>query len=133
MPTVAIDIPPRSPYVGVVRLAVAALARAGGLGEEQVEDLRIAVSEACANAVLAHEEQGSDEPVSVSWSDDDGRIVIEVADRGATVEPSGDEADTAGFSTRAVMSFALLKSLVESCDLSPRDGGGTITRLSLSR
>ena len=133
MPVIEIDIPPRSPYVGVVRLAVAALARARGVEEEQVEDLRIAVSEACANAVLAHEEQGSEEPVSVRWSDDDGRIVIEVADRGATSEPSGDEADTQGFSTRAVMSFALLKSLVDSCDLSPRDGGGTITRLSIAR
>ena len=133
MSTVEIDIPPRSPYVGVVRLAVAALARAGGVDEEKVEDLRIAVSEACANAVLAHEEQGSDEPVSVRWVEADGSIVIEVADRGATAEPAGDEADTQGFSTRAVMSFALLKSLVDTCDLSPRDGGGTITRLSISR
>ena len=133
MSPVEIDIPPGSPYVGVVRLAVAALARARGLDEERVEDLRIAVSEACANAVLAHEEQGSDEPVSVRWNDHEGRIVIEVADRGTTAEPSGDEADTQGFSTRAVMSFALMKSLVDSCDLSPREGGGTITRLSISR
>ncbi|HEV3473097.1 MAG TPA: ATP-binding protein, partial [Actinomycetota bacterium] len=88
MPTVEIDIPPRSSYVGVVRLAVASLARAEGLDEEQVEDLRIAVSEACANAVLAHEEQDSDEPVSVRWIQDDSRIVIEVADRGATTEPA---------------------------------------------
>ncbi len=133
MSTVEIDIPPRSPYVGVVRLAVAALARSGGVDEERVEDLRIAVSEACANAVLAHEEQGVSDPVSVRWIDNDGQIVIEVADRGATAEPTGDEADTQGFSTRAVMSFALLKSLVDSCDLSPRDGGGTVTRLSITR
>lgn len=131
---VEIEIPPRTPYVGIVRLTVASLARARGLDEERVDDIKIAVSEACANAVLTHEEQGSDEPVFIRWSEEGERILIEVADRGPRID-SGDvqnALDSQGFSTRAVMSIALLKSIVDGCDFEERDGGGTVTRLTVT-
>ena len=125
MATVRLEIPPRSPYVGVVRLAISSLARSAGLDEEKVDDIKIAVSEACANAVLNNEESGSDDPVAITWDDDDGEVRITVADRGPTVDASeADSVDTQGFSTRAVMSYALLKSLVDDCEFEPRDGGG---------
>ena len=135
MPLVQLEIPPRSPYVGVVRLTMSALARSAGIDEEKVDDLKIAVSEACANSVISHEEAGSDAPVEITWDQDDDVIRIEVSDRGVTVqgEESADEVDTQGFSTRSVMSMALLKSLLDGCEFHPRDGGGMTTRLLLSR
>ena len=134
MPLVQLEIPPRSPYVGVVRLTVSALARSAGIDEEKVDDLKIAVSEACANSVIAQEESGSDAPVEVTWDEDDRAIRIEVSDRGST-QPDGSpsDVDTQGFSTRAVLSMALLKSLVDGCEFHPREGGGMTTRLLLSR
>lgn len=134
MPLVRLEIPPRSPYVGVVRLAVSSLARSAGLDEEKVDDIKIAVSEACANAVLNNEEAGSEAPVSITWEEDDSSVHIEVADRGPTVDAAAAaEADTQGFSTRAVMSIALLKSLVDGCEFEARDGGGMTTRLLINR
>lgn len=137
MAVVRLEIPPRSPYVGVVRLAVSSLARAAGLDEEKVDDIKIAVSEACANAVLNNEESGSDDPVAVTWEESDSEVRITVADRGPTVDAAAasaaDAVDTQGFSTRAVMSYALLKSLVDGCEFEPRDGGGMTTRLLISR
>lgn len=133
MGQVSLEIPPKSPYVGVVRLALASLARTAGLDEEKVDDLKIAVSEACANAVLNNEEVGSTEPVSVEWSETAGAVRIAVGDRGETLEPTrGDEVDTQGISTRAVMSVALLKSLVDECHFEPRPGGGMTTRLVIN-
>ena len=134
MAVVRLEIPPRSPYVGVVRLAISSLARAAGLDEEKVDDIKIAVSEACANAVLNNEETGSDDPVAITWEDAETQVKISVADRGPTVDASeADAVDTQGFSTRAVMSFALLKSLVDDCEFEPRDGGGMTTRLLITR
>lgn len=134
MAVVRLEIPPRSPYVGVVRLAISSLARSAGLDEEKVDDIKIAVSEACANAVLNNEETNSDDPVSITWEDGDGFVRIAVADRGPTVDTSeADSVDTQGFSTRAVMSYALLKSLVDGCEFEPRDGGGMTTRLLINR
>jgi serine/threonine-protein kinase RsbW len=132
-PEISLEIPPRSPYVGVVRLAISALARTSGFTEEQVEDLKIAVSEACANAVIAHEEAGSQDTVSVSYADDGGRVVIEVGDRGRSDDGTPDEeADSMGISSRLTMSMALVESLVDECEFVPREGGGTVTRLVIS-
>ncbi len=116
-------------------MTMSALARAAGIDEEKVDDLKIAVSEACANSVISQEEAGSDAPVEVTWDQDDRAIRIEVSDRGMTVDPdaSAEDVDTQGFSTRAVMSMALLDSLVDGCEFHPRDGGGMTTRLLITR
>jgi anti-sigma regulatory factor (Ser/Thr protein kinase) len=132
VPTVQLEIPPRSVYVGVVRLAVASLARAAGLDEDAVDDLKIAVSEACANAILGVEDT-SDDPITITLSDTDQSLELEVADRAPSPAGAADPEDSQGFDSRATMSLALLQSLVDRCEIAPRAGGGTVTRLSISR
>jgi serine/threonine-protein kinase RsbW len=131
--TVAIEVPSRSVYVGVVRLALASLARSAGLDEDVVDDLKIAVSEACANAVLSHEAAARDAPVEVTWTEAPGQIDIEVRDRGDVYDPDdpGQQVDSQGFSTRALMSLALIRSLVDDCTIGARaDGNGMSARLT---
>lgn len=133
-PAVELEIPSRSAYVAVVRLTLGSLARSAGLDEEVVDDLKIAVSEACANAVLSHEEAGADAPVAVTWTEEDDRLVIEVADRGTPYDPAAAPTpDSGGFSSRLVMSIALLESLVDEFEFGPREGGGMATRLTFTR
>ena len=126
MAGVEIAIPPRSVYVGVVRLAVASLARQAGLDEDRVDDLRIAVSEACTSLVLAHEEAGNDEPVVVRWADEADRLVVDV--EGAVAPQEEPSEDSQGFSSRSVLSQALLDSLVDETEVS-----GTKARLVLQK
>ncbi|HVF52149.1 MAG TPA: ATP-binding protein [Actinomycetota bacterium] len=131
MPDVKLEIPPRTAYVGVVRLALASLARSAGFDEEAVDDIKIAVSEACANAVLASEQALSDQPVSVSWSEDDGECTIEVVDSGAPLVSVTDGDDSAN--VRQEMSLDLMRSLVAGFDLSTTDDGGNRAVLTISR
>ena len=131
MPTIEIAIPPRSVYVGVVRLTIATLARNVGLDEDRVDDLRIAVSEACTSAVLAHEEAGNHEAVVVMWQEEGGRLVIDVEGR-APAPADVESEDSQGFSTRSVLSQALLDSLVDATEVTT-DAGTTRTRLILNR
>ena len=111
------------------------MARNSGLTEDRVDDLKIAISEACANAVIAHEEAGTEDRVLVSYSDEGDELVLEVEDRGEDdrTTQSDDDPDSLGISSRLMMSVALLESLVDKCEFLPRPGGGTITRLTLSR
>lgn len=134
MSLVHLEIPPQSVYVAIVRLAITSLGRAAGLDEERLDDLKIAVSESCANAVLAARESGVDQPVTVSFTADDRRLEVVVGDSGSSLEDSGADAnDSQGFSTRRIMSMELLKSLVDELELSPREGGGLQTRLTIRR
>ncbi len=132
MGPVTLELPPRSPYVGVARLAIAALARRQGLHEEVVDDLLIAVSEAVTNALLATEEEGSDEAVTVRWDGGPDEVAVHILDRGRVYDPEAalDPSDTQ--SLRFTLSLALLQSLVDRCDFGPRDGGGMRTTLILN-
>ncbi len=46
------SIPGKPDYVGVVRLAVSSVANRAGFDIEAIEDIKVAVSEACNNAIL---------------------------------------------------------------------------------
>ncbi|HEV2756972.1 MAG TPA: ATP-binding protein [Actinomycetota bacterium] len=132
--SVLLEIPPQSAYVAIVRLAFTSLGRAAGLDEEKLEDLKIAISESCANAVLSTQEAGVDAPVTISFTADDDCLEVVVADSGAVHAPgSAETADSQGFSTRHIMSMELLRSLVDEFEFSPRAGGGMQTRLMLRR
>jgi serine/threonine-protein kinase RsbW len=133
MATVELEIPPRSVYVGVVRLAMASLARAAGFDEASVDDLKIAVSEACATSVLALEEIGSDEGISITFTEAAGRLELEVADRGPGPPEQQSLEDSQGFDTRSAMSMALLGSIVDECTITAREGGGSVTHFVIDR
>ncbi len=131
--TVELEIPPRSPYVGVVRLALSSLGRSAGLDADAIDDLKIAVSEACATAVLNSEGSDSKETITVVWREERARLVVEVWDGTDARDQSHLQAtDSAGYSTRSIMSRALLESLVDTCEIEPRDPG-TVTRLTVRR
>jgi anti-sigma regulatory factor (Ser/Thr protein kinase) len=132
---VQMEIPPRSQYVGVVRLALASLARSSGLGEDAVDDLKIAISEACTNAVISNEDAGVDQPVTISWAEHPDRIVVEIGDRGRLYVGGGrkDSWDTGNITPRITMSVALLSTIVDDCEFVPREGGGMYTRLVVVR
>jgi anti-sigma regulatory factor (Ser/Thr protein kinase) len=98
-----------------------------------VDDLKIAVSEACATAVLGLEKSDAHDPITITFSEDGGRLELEVADRAPASDAEADPADSQGFDSRSTMSLALLQSLVDDCRITPREGGGTITRLSVTR
>jgi anti-sigma regulatory factor (Ser/Thr protein kinase) len=75
--TVELTIPPLSHYLALVRLVVANAALSeGSLSNDQMDDLALAVSEACANAVDSERAHGSSQPI---------RIVVELGEHGVAV------------------------------------------------
>ena len=129
--TVELEIPSRSVYVGVVRLAVASLARDSGLDEERVDDLKIAVSEACANAVSGADDAPS---IRVRWTEAADHLAVEIEDEASNLyvpDNPAIEGETA--EDRLSLSIELLKSLVDACDIETSEGGATLTRLIVQR
>ena len=131
MATVELEVPSRSVYVGVVRLAVTSLAREAGLDEERVDDLRIAVSEACANALSPSRDAP---PIRVFWTEAPDHLVVEIADDASNVyDPTNPAVSGETAEDRLSLSIELLKSLVDECDIETSEGGGTRTRLVVQR
>jgi anti-sigma regulatory factor (Ser/Thr protein kinase) len=68
-------------HVRTARLVAAAVARRAGVEESVLDEVRLAVGEACSRAVGLHRRNRPDEPVTVTLIQETGRFSIEVADR----------------------------------------------------
>lgn len=90
MAVVELEIPARPAYLSLVRLVVDAAvgSLAPNLGGARLDDLKLAVTEACSNAIEAHQLAHSDEPVIVRCELDDRTVTVEVADRGGGFDPT---------------------------------------------
>lgn len=73
------SIPGKPEYVGTVRLAISSLANCAGFDIEAVEDIKVAVSEACTN-VVCHGKASQDECYEVACEVGDGKIIISIVD-----------------------------------------------------
>jgi serine/threonine-protein kinase RsbW len=79
---VELRFPARAEHLSLVRLVVSHLAQQGGAGLDlpRMDDLRLAVSEACANAVEAYGRRGAAGDVVMRCSVVPGEVAVEVED-----------------------------------------------------
>jgi anti-sigma regulatory factor (Ser/Thr protein kinase) len=85
---IRLTLPARAENVALVRHVVAALAESLALPPKVVEDIRLAVTEACTN-VVRHAYIGSGEgPLDVEVMPDGGCLTIVVSDRGRGLQPN---------------------------------------------
>ena len=85
---ISLQIPARPEYLSLVRAVVAAAAALDpGLGDQRIEDLRLAVSEATTNAIEAHTNFGSEERITIRCDLAGDRIEVEVQDHAHGFDP----------------------------------------------
>src|SRR5205814_5524843 len=84
-----LEIPARPEFVALVRLVVASVASTRRvLAEERIDDLKLAVSEACTNAIEAHKSTSVPDHVAVRLFERDDRFEVSIEDRGEGFDPS---------------------------------------------
>ena len=87
-PVIELEIPARAEYVALVRLVVSSLASGRRtLADERIDDLKLAVSEACTNAIEAHNDVAVDERVLVRCAEAEDRLEVSIQDRGQGFDP----------------------------------------------
>ena len=155
MSRVEISLPPLAFHVRTARLVGVAAARRAGVGEEHLDEVRLALGEACGRAVALHRAHAPAEPVVVRLDDslDEGRtLLVQVLDRGppgAEVDAVDDEptdaeqlvdADQAarpdsdpGRVLPHGIGLAVVAGLVDDVVVLERPDGGTEVRLSWPR
>ena len=98
MATVELLLSPLPVHVRTARLVSVAAARRAGLGAEPLDELRLAVGEACSRAVAAARRSTRlTQPVQLLLRDDATGLTVEVVDRGPESGPvDGDVEDLFG-------------------------------------
>jgi serine/threonine-protein kinase RsbW len=84
MATVEVTFTPLPAHVRTARLVATAVARRSGVDESLLDEVRLAVGEACSRAVEAHQRHCPAEPVKIEMSDQDERFVVTVSDHAPT-------------------------------------------------
>jgi serine/threonine-protein kinase RsbW len=83
MATVEMSFTPLPAHVRTARLVATAVARRSGVEEALLDEVRLAVGEACSRAVEAHQEHCPAEPVRVALTGTNGRFEVVVTDTAA--------------------------------------------------
>ena len=127
---VRLDFPAKPDYLLLARLALSGLARAVSLDEEVVDDLKLAVTEACGNAVR-HAYEGDDGSVAVSYVVGPATLEIVVEDRGSGISERDDPfEDGAPEPLEGGMGMAIIRAVVDEVDVRDgADGCGTVVRM----
>jgi serine/threonine-protein kinase RsbW len=130
---VELQIPPRSDHLALVRLVVEGAARLGSLPDRRVDDLRLAVSEACTNAVDASQAAASEAPVTIAVELLEDEVAVTVTDHAGgfevdAVEPAPAATDPARLGHEHGLGIPLMRSLVDELTFRPT-GDGTAVRL----
>jgi len=87
MATVEVTFTPLAAHVRTARLVATAVARRSGVAESLLDEVRLAVGEACSRAVEAHQLHCPTEPVRISLTDQAGRFEIEVINTSPALGP----------------------------------------------
>ena len=130
---IEIKIPNQSEYVGVVRLAVAGIANRMNFTIEDIEDIKIAVSEACANAVKYAYPKDSLGYIDVTCLPLKDKLDITIKDSGKGFDlknPHKSKTEKKALKTPNLgLGLVFMQSLMDKVDLSSSCNKGTIVHL----
>lgn len=124
---IELRIPSKAEYVSVVRAFVTDFARRLGLSASAVEDVQVAVSEACTNVVLhAYSEDQHGSEIILRCMLKDGRLMMEIADSGQGI------AKRVKYVTERNGGFGLelIHTLMDNVSLDSSPERGTVVRMS---
>jgi serine/threonine-protein kinase RsbW len=151
MATVEVTFTPLPVHVRTARLVATAVARRSGVAESLLDEVRLAVGEACSRAVEAHMRHCPGQPIRVALTDDGERFEVVVTDAvpdaeharpAGTVAADGDHAvppaAPAGFGDAAAdddvplqlpagVGLAVIAGLADDVRVAPVDGGTSVT------
>jgi serine/threonine-protein kinase RsbW len=127
---IRLTIPAKPEYITLGRLALTGIARlrAEPLSQEELGDLKLALTEACTNSVR-HAYGGEDGLVEIVYELHADRLVVEVSDRGEGFEPSREPAPVVdGDLAEGGLGIAIIQALADEFEIGEGEGGGSRLR-----
>jgi serine/threonine-protein kinase RsbW len=119
---VRLTIPAKAEYITLCRLALTGLARVRPMAEEQLADLKLALTEATSNSIR---HAYADEPgghVQISYELGPDRIRIEVLDDGEGFDPELDGGGGARELSEGGLGIAIIRTIADEFEVRSKAG-----------
>ncbi|MEV4470184.1 ATP-binding protein [Nonomuraea salmonea] len=129
MATVELTFSALPAHVRTARLVATAIARRTGVEESLLDEVRLAVGEACSRAVEAHRVHCPGEPIRIELRDDSGRFEVTVSDLAPSEEIKQEKPLDLGMLSDSFMSnfgIAVIEGLADDVEVFPSPKGTNI-------
>ena len=133
MAVVELLLSPLPAHVRTARLVVVAAARRAGLDDERVDELRLALGEACSRAVSLNAVHAPGVAVVVAVQDEPGRLTVTVTDRGPAAGPVPHDVaggmldgDPSADAVHPDVALAVVTGLVDDVHVEPGPDGTSV-------
>ncbi|MER6510214.1 MULTISPECIES: ATP-binding protein [unclassified Nonomuraea] len=129
MATVELTFSALPAHVRTARLVATAIARRTGVEESLLDEVRLAVGEACSRAVEAHRLHCPGEPIRIELRDDSGRFEVTVSDLAPSDEIKQEQPLDLGMLSDSFMSgfgIAVISGLADDVEVFPSPKGTNI-------
>ena len=126
--SIELRLPSKAEWVGVARLAVAGVASRLNFSIEEIEDLKLAVAEACTNCI--QHAKGGDE-VRIACDLFTNKLVVTIEDRGKGFDGRGIAPRALGEPKVGGLGVFLIRTLMDdvSYEVNPESG----TKLTMTK
>jgi anti-sigma regulatory factor (Ser/Thr protein kinase) len=129
MATVEVEFTPLPAHVRTARLVATAVARRSGVDEALLDEVRLAVGEACSRAVEAHRLHCPAEPVKIEMTDQGERFVVVVSDAAPVAAANGESkkgVSNGGAAIPAGFGLAVISGLADDVHVSSTSSGVSV-------
>ena len=127
--TVSLTLPNAPEFVSVARLALSGVANRMGFNVDDIEDLKVAVSEACTNA-LKHGCLNKDGTYFVHYTMDQKRLIIEVCDNGEGIDVENVQCPDLDHPKEGGLGLYIIKTLMDEVEITNRENNGASIRMT---
>ena len=126
---VELSFPANSRYLVLARLSLAGIAPVARLDEDMLADLKLAITEACSNAVRHAYPDHVDGIVRLYVSLEPETVTIEVADDGRGFDADSLSSWDSSRMREEGMGFSIMRAVVDELEIESTSSAGTVVRL----
>ena len=124
--TIKMEIPANPDYVSILRLTTSGIANKLGFSMDDIEDMKVAVSEACSNAVKHSE----DNKVSINFNLLNNGIQIEIIDNGKGYDVDAIETPDLSNPKEGGLGLFIIQTLMDEVDIESKGNQGTTIKMT---
>ncbi|MFL1674969.1 anti-sigma B factor RsbW [Paenibacillus dendritiformis] len=128
-------LPAQAAYVDLARLTLYGIASRIGFSYEDIEDMKVAISEACNNAVL-YAYRTTQGMVEIVFEEGPDEIGIMVKDEGGSFDADSKTSGLCGWHEKSLdeveaggLGFYLMQALMDDVEVMSTEGRGTVVKM----
>ena len=124
--TIKMEIASNPQYVSVIRLTTSGIANKIGFCLEDIEDIKVAVSEACTNAI----KHSLDNKFSVEYTIFENGLTITIIDSGKGYDVDSIDVPNLEEPKESGLGLFIIQSLMDEVEIKSNINYGTVTKMT---